>query len=84
MTACYDATEAVRVQGINDLVIFGVAGAGSLGSGYVYSWLGWRNLVFCVSCLMALAAMFVGLSLVAAKRKREAADFAYAVLAEGR
>ena len=27
LTACYEKKDALRVQGINDLVIFGVAGA---------------------------------------------------------
>lgn len=63
LTSCYDARDAVRVQGVNDLVLFGVAAVGSLAAGYVYSWAGWRNLVFVVSGLMALASLFLVASL---------------------
>jgi hypothetical protein len=63
LTSCYDARDAVRVQGVNDLILFGVAAVGSLAAGYVYSWAGWRNLVFVVSGLMALASLFLVASL---------------------
>jgi hypothetical protein len=45
LTRCYTAREATRVQGVNDVVIFSIAGAGSFLSGYIYEWDGWRVLV---------------------------------------
>ena len=63
LTSCYEPRDAVRVQGVNDLVIFGVAGVGSFASGYVFSWLGWRALVLVVTGVMGLAALFVAASL---------------------
>ena len=47
LTRCYSPADATRVQGVNDVVIFTVAGAGSFFSGYVYEWAGWRALVWC-------------------------------------
>ena len=72
LTQCYDARDAVRVQGCNDLIIFGVAALGSLGSGYVFSWMGWRRLVFVVSGLMAVAALFLAVSLALQRRAARA------------
>ena len=63
--------DALRVQGINDLVIFGVAGAGSLASGYVYTAIGWDGLVYVVCGLMGLAGIFLAGSYRAASRRAD-------------
>ena len=69
LTACYEKKDALRVQGINDLVIFGVAGAGSLASGYAYTAIGWDGLVYVVCGLMGLAGIFLAGSYRAASRR---------------
>ena len=61
----------LRVQGINDLVIFGVAGAGSLASGYAYTAIGWDGLVYVVCGLMGLAGVFLAGSYRAASRRAD-------------
>mmetsp|Transcript_39795 Transcript_39795/g.124332 ORF Transcript_39795/g.124332 Transcript_39795/m.124332 type:complete len:439 (-) Transcript_39795:1175-2491(-) len=45
LTSLYETGDAIRVQGINDVLIFGVAGCGSFSSGFLYSWEGWRMVV---------------------------------------
>ena len=71
LTACYEKQDALRVQGINDLVIFGVAGAGSLASGYAYTAIGWDGLVYVVCGLMGLAGVFLAGSYRAASRRAD-------------
>ena len=71
LTACYEKKDALRVQGINDLVIFGVAGAGSLASGYAYTAIGWDGLVYVVCGLMGLAGIFLAGSYRAASRRAD-------------
>ena len=71
LTACYEKKDALRVQGINDLVIFGVAGAGSLASGYVYTAIGWDGLVYVVCGLMGVAGVFLAGSYRAASRRAD-------------
>ena len=71
LTACYEKKDALRVQGINDLVIFGVAGAGSLASGYAYTAIGWDGLVYVVCGLMGLAGVFLAGSYRAASRRAD-------------
>ena len=70
LTSCYEPVDSVRVQGVNDVILFGVAAVGSLASGYVYSGMGWQHLVFVVSGLMALASIALAISLCITKRKR--------------
>ena len=71
LTACYEKKDALRVQGINDLFIFGVAGAGSLASGYAYTAIGWDGLVYVVCGLMGLAGVFLAGSYRAASRRAD-------------
>lgn len=68
-----------------------MAGAGSFVSGFVFSRLGWRELVLVVVGVMALAAVFVAASLALAKGPKgdappprtEAEDPAYSPLEGG-
>ncbi|RYG67970.1 hypothetical protein EON64_06255 [archaeon] len=48
------------MQAINDFVLFSIAGAGSLISGFMYATLGWLVLIYVVSVLMVIyLLMFV-------------------------
>ena len=54
LTRCYSPDDATRVQGVNDVVIFSVAGAGSFFSGYVYERAGSRALVLLLLLLLII------------------------------
>jgi MFS family permease len=54
LTDCYRASEAPDVQAVNDLILFSVAGVGSIISGLIYSAYGWGALVFSVSGMMVV------------------------------
>jgi len=45
LTSCYEPQDAIRVQGVNDVFIFGLAGCGSFSSGFIYAAYGWTFLV---------------------------------------
>mmetsp|Transcript_27489 Transcript_27489/g.74747 ORF Transcript_27489/g.74747 Transcript_27489/m.74747 type:complete len:201 (+) Transcript_27489:729-1331(+) len=45
LTSCYEPCDAIRVQGINDVFIFGLAGCGSFSSGFIYAEYGWSYVV---------------------------------------
>ena len=60
LASCYAPQDAPRVQGANDFIIFFIAGAGSLGSGYINSSLGWDAVNWVVVGLMGvLLAIFL-------------------------
>lgn len=64
LTSCYAPNDALRVQGLNDFIIFGCAGVGSFASGFVYDAFGWRRVcelatVFVVLELCTLAVFWV-------------------------
>ena len=63
LTQCYRPDEALTVQAVNDLIIFGLAGIGSFSSGYIYTALGWERLIFIVAGVMALFAIILTASL---------------------
>ena len=52
LTSCYKPQEAAEVQAINDFVLFSVAGAGGLGSGFIYARMGWHFLIYTVSAMV--------------------------------
>ena len=52
LTQSYLAVEAVDVQAWNDFILFTVASAGSLASGYLYSYFGWYVLIYVASGMM--------------------------------
>jgi len=54
LTECYRPSEATDVQAANDLILFTIAGLGSLASGFIYSSYGWDVLVYSVSGMMVL------------------------------
>ncbi|KAJ1445684.1 major facilitator superfamily domain-containing protein [Pelagophyceae sp. CCMP2097] len=76
LTTCYTPAEAPEVQGLNDFIIFGCAGCGSLASGYVYAAFGWERLVYGVSALML--AFGAGVLTLALRAPRPAKAPAYA------
>lgn len=49
LTQSYLAVEAVDVQAWNDFILFSIASAGSLASGYVFSYYGWYVLIYASS-----------------------------------
>ncbi|KAJ1431643.1 major facilitator superfamily domain-containing protein [Ochromonadaceae sp. CCMP2298] len=53
LTSCYSETEATEVQGLNDFIIFSVAGSASLLSGLLYGAEGWKVLVYTVGGLVS-------------------------------
>ena len=59
LTRCYSPDDATRVQGVNDVVIFTVAGAGSFFSGYVYERAGWRVLVLLLLLLLIMILILI-------------------------
>lgn len=52
LTHCYKPIEATEVQAVNDFILFTIAGAGSLASGYIYELWGWLMLIYVCSGLM--------------------------------
>jgi hypothetical protein len=54
LTDCYSKEEATEVQAINDFILFSIAGAGSLVSGFIFKIYGWHNLIYGVSGVMAV------------------------------
>ena len=77
LSSCYTATDAPRVQGANDFIIFFVAGSGSFASGYVYSYWGWTTLI-CFSSGLVGALLVLLLAFIALTRAahRDAASHA--------
>ncbi len=47
------------VQGINDVVLFTVSGAGSVVSGYMYGMLGWSSLLVLTILMVCNLRMFL-------------------------
>lgn len=54
LTECYHPSEAPDVQAVNDVILFTVAGLGSVVSGVIYSNFGWDTLVYSVSLMMVI------------------------------
>ena len=59
LTYTYSPMGAPDVQAINDLILFSIASAGSLASGFIYAAYGWQTLIFCVSGMMGLNLMLL-------------------------
>jgi MFS family permease len=62
LVSCYEKPDAGRVQGANELLIYGASGLGSLSSGYINRYAGWTTLVLCVLGLVALLLLLLGLT----------------------
>jgi len=45
LTECYRATERFKVQAVNDFIVFGLQGFGSLGAGVFLALVGWNGLL---------------------------------------
>jgi len=45
LSQCYRPAEATRVQGVNDLAVFGAQAIGALASGAVVLLIGWQGLL---------------------------------------
>ena len=45
LTQCYRSSERFRVQAVNDFIVFGLQGFGSLGAGVLLASLGWNGLL---------------------------------------
>eukprot|EP01038_Epipyxis_sp_PR26KG_P016165 gene16165-21978_t len=70
LTSSYQPIEAPKVQAINDFILFTVAGSSSLIAGYIYSELGWKNLVYVVLVMMVLnLLLFVTIWVKKSKKK---------------
>jgi MFS family permease len=50
----YQESERFRVQGLNDLMVFGLQATAALSAGAVLSWVGWSGLVMVVVPLLVL------------------------------
>lgn len=59
LTQSYLAVEAVDVQAWNDFILFTIASAGSLASGYVFSYYGWYVLIYAASAMVSHPIMHV-------------------------
>jgi len=70
LTDCYRPSEAPDIQAVNDLILFTVAGAGSIISGVVYGEWGWSALVYVVSVMMVFNLVL----LLAATKVRSSND----------
>jgi MFS family permease len=60
----YRDAERFRVQGLNDLMVFGLQATAALSAGAVLSWLGWSGLVVVVIPLLALHGVLMMIWLV--------------------
>ena len=45
LTQCYRSSERFRVQAVNDFIVFGLQGFGSLGAGVLLATVGWNGLL---------------------------------------
>lgn len=61
LTSCYEPGDAIRVQGINDVIIFGISGISELGSGFIYEDEGWHTLVWIATGGVLLEVLVLGL-----------------------
>lgn len=55
----YHDSERFRVQGLNDVMVFGLQATAALSAGAVLSWVGWSGLVMVVVPLLILHAMLM-------------------------
>ncbi len=55
----YEPAERFRVQGLNELLVFGFQATAALSAGAVLHWLGWQNLLF--ACIPLVLFLFVTL-----------------------
>ncbi|MGF2734687.1 MFS transporter [Marinobacter sp. DUT-1] len=55
----YQDSERFRVQGLNDLLVFGSQAAASLSAGAVFAWVGWSGLVMVAVPFLALQGILV-------------------------
>lgn len=56
----YAPAERYRVQGLNELLVFGFQATAALSAGAVLHWLGWRNLL--LACIPLIFALFATLA----------------------
>jgi MFS family permease len=70
LTDCYRLSEAPDIQAVNDLILFTVAGTGSIVSGVIYGEWGWSSLVYVVSTMMVFNLVL----LLAATKVRSSND----------
>lgn len=56
LTSCYEPREATEVQAVNDFVLFTIAGAGSLASGFIFSIFGWLVLIYVASVMVSASS----------------------------
>ena len=57
LPATYEPAEAFKVQGLNELLVFGFQAAAALSAGAALYWLGWQNLL--LACIPAILLLFV-------------------------
>ncbi|MFO7529534.1 MAG: MFS transporter [Marinobacter sp.] len=55
----YQDSERFRVQGLNDLLVFGSQATASLSAGAVFAWVGWSGLVMVAVPFLALQGILV-------------------------
>lgn len=60
----YQAAERFRVQGLNDMMVFGSQATAALSAGAVLSWMGWGGLVLIAVPFLVLHALLMTLWLV--------------------
>ncbi len=59
VTSCYRPEEKAKVQGINDLLVFGSVALASLTSGYLFQTSGWQAVNYTVFPFVALALALI-------------------------
>jgi MFS family permease len=71
LTETHRCSEAGRVQGVNDLVVFSLVAAASMAGGWIYGFHGWHMLTICAGpAVLALVLAIGWLALHGAARRR--------------
>jgi len=64
----YNDSERFRVQGLNDIMVFGLQATAALSAGAVLSWVGWSGLVLVVVPLLILHGVLMAVWLIRSSR----------------
>jgi MFS family permease len=70
LTETYRPEEKTRVQGFNDMLVFGTAALGSFLAGSLFATVGWGWLVSVIFPMVAIAAVLLASSWLARRRNR--------------
>lgn len=70
----YQDSERFRVQGLNDIMVFGSQATAALSAGAILSWLGWGGLVMFAAPFLVLHGILVALWLVRERPPETAAN----------